>query len=216
MSNEQDMNKQPSTDTLRDAAAVIAAVAEVGLLFLSDTKRRNAIEILTGQFPRGSWWSHPQANAIYDILQDVERHPDLLSAKLLSGKVTFVHRRLWPALLTVVTAREPWQTEGMPPVAQQWLAAFDEAEAAGAPPPPVSRTVSKEIEARLLAYAESVHTTAGRHETRLESWRAWAARVGVPWPPPAQAEAPSLEDAKRSLEAAAAGLGPPPADLPWV
>jgi hypothetical protein len=206
------MSNQSSTGNLRDAAAVIDTVAELGLLFLSDPKRRNAIEILTGQFPRGSWWSHPQANAIYDILQAVERHPDLLSAKLLSGKVTFIHRALWPALLAVVTAREPWQTEGLPPVAQQWLAAFDDAEAAGAPAPPVSRTVSKEIEARLLTFAESVHTTSGRHETRLESWRAWAARVGLPAPPAAQAVA----EAKRTLETAAARLGPPPPELPWA
>jgi hypothetical protein len=205
---------EAATNPLRDASAVIDTISELGLLFLSDPKRRNAIEVLTGQHPRGSWWSHPQANAIYAILQSVEQHPDLLQAKLLSGKVTFIHRALWPALMTIVAAREPWQTQGLSPVVATWLAAFDEADSAGAGVPPVSRTVSKEIEARLLAHAESVHTSTGRHETRLLSWRTWATRVGQPWPP-ATPTAPAVAEARRALEAAAARLGPPPPELPW-
>jgi hypothetical protein len=197
---------------LKTADDVVAAVAELGLLFLSDPKRRNAIEILTGQHPRGSWWSHPQANDIYDILNVVEAHPDVLLAKLLSGKVTMVHRQLWPALLTVATSREPWQTEGLPAVAVDWLAAHDAVEAAGGPLPPASRTVSKEIEARLLAHGENVHTTSGKHETRLESWRSWAGRVGQAWPP---AGGPAVAAAKRAIEAAASRLGAPPPELPW-
>jgi hypothetical protein len=198
---------------LKDASAVVETVSDLGLLFLSDPRRRNAIEVLTGQCPRGSWWSHPRANEIYAILQSVEQHRDLLSAKLLSGKVTFIHRALWPALMTIVAAREPWQTRGLSAVAEKWLAAFDEAEAAGAGVPPVSRTVSKEIEARLITFAESVHTSSGRHETRLQSWRAWATRAGQPWPP--VTTGPAIAEAKRALETAAARLGPPPPQLPW-
>jgi hypothetical protein len=203
----------PGISSLKDGAAVMDVVSDLGVLFLSDPKRRNAIEILTGQFPRGSWWSHPRANDIYAILQSLERHPDVVLVKLLAGKVTFVHRALWPQLLAIATAREPWQTQGLPAVAAQWLAAFDEAEAAGAPMPPVSRTVSKEMESRLLTFAESVHSSTGKHETKLESWRSWAARVGQPMPPAADAE--TIAAAKHALESAAARLGPPPPQLPW-
>jgi hypothetical protein len=204
-----------STGALKDASAVTEVIATNGLLFLSDPKRPNAIEVLTGQFPRGSWWSHPQANEIYDILQSVERHPDVLMAKLLAGKVTFIHRALWPALLAVAVAREPWQTQGLSPVSERWLATFDEAEAAGAPVPPVSRTVSKEMESRLLLFAESVHASEGKHETRLESWRSWATRVGQPWPP-VPPVAPTLAEGKRAIASAAARLGSPPPQLPWT
>jgi hypothetical protein len=190
----------------------VTAVAEVGLLFLSDPKRRNAIQILTGQLPRGSWWSHPQANAIYDILNAVEQHPDVMLAKLLSGKVTMVHRKLWPALLAVASSREPWQTEGLSAVGAQWLAAFDAAEAAGEAMPAASRTVTKEIEARLLAHGENVHTDSGKHETRLESWRSWAERVGEKLPAGGGA---AVAEAKRALEEAAARLGPPAVEFPW-
>src|SRR3954447_24230932 len=96
-----------------DRRGVLDAVAELGVLLLSDPRRKNAIQILTGEFPRGSWWSHPAANQIYRTLQEVEEHRDLVAAKLLSGKVTFVHRTLWPALLAVVTSREPWQVANL-------------------------------------------------------------------------------------------------------
>jgi hypothetical protein len=201
------------TSNLKDAQAVVTALAEAGLLFLSDPRRRNAIEVLTGAHPRGSWWSHPRANEIYDILNSVEQHPDVLLAKLLSGKMTLVHRTLWPALLAVASAREAWQTDGLAPTAARWLASFDEAEAAGGPIPPASRTVGKEIEARLLVHGENVHTPSGKHETRLESWRSWAARVGQPWPDGGDAN--SVAEAKRALEQAAARLGPPPPEFPW-
>ena len=205
------MSNLSSTSALQDATAVTDAVSERGLLFLSDPKRPNAIQVVTGQFPRGSWWSHPQANDIYAILTSVERHPDVLLAKLLSGKVTLIHRALWPALLRIVTAREPWQTQGLSPLADRWLTAFDEAEAAGAAVPPVSRTISKEIEARLLVFAESVHTSTGKHETEagILAHVGHANGSGEPGPP-------TIDEAKRAIETAAAGLGTPPPKLPWA
>jgi hypothetical protein len=201
-----------ASKSVEEGRAVVEAVAKTGLLFLSDPKRSNAIQILTGEFPRGSWWSHPDAHRIYDILQDVEGHPDLLSTKLLAGKVTFVHRHLWPALLAVVAAspREPWQVDGLSPGARQWLVTLDEAAAAASEVVQPSRTVMKEVEARLLARGESVHTRQGRHETRLEPWTTWAARVGCACPP-----ALASAEGKRALEAAATALGPPPATFPW-
>ena len=203
------------TGLVADAKVVLQALADLGLLLLSDPKRPSAIQILSGEFPRGSWWSHPRANEMYGVLQDVERHPDVLLAKLLSGKVTLVHRRLWPALLTVVTARQAWQTAGLSAVAAGWLAAFDQAQAEGAPIPSASRTVSKEIAVRLLTHAESVHTAGGKHETQLEPWPAWAARVGQPLPPSPPTE-PQIAVAKQTIESAAARLGPPPPELPWT
>jgi hypothetical protein len=201
---------ESSTIEASDGSAVVAAVADLGLLFLSDPKRKSAIQILTGELPRGSWWSHPAASKLYQILKSVEQHPDLLSAKLLSGKVTFVHRALWPALLAVVTAREPWQMTGLLPGATQWLAVLDQPRSPGAEVPQPSRTVVKEIEARLLARGESVHTREGTHQTRLEGWTTWAQRAGCICPP-------SLSSAagKQAIESAASRLGPPPAGFPW-
>jgi hypothetical protein len=209
--NSPDVESSPKIQNapLKDASAVVAAVEELGLLFLSDPKRRSAIQILTGELLKGSWWSHPAANQIYAELQKVEDHRDLLTAKLLSGKVTFIHRALWPELLAVVTAREPWQVNDLSPGAAEWLAALDEARATRAFLAQPSRTVGKEIEARLLARGESVHTENGTHQTRLEDWAAWAARVGC---------APSarpLAESREALETAARRLGEPAPTFPW-
>ncbi len=49
----------------------------------------------------GSWWSHPKAHEIFAVLQAVVESGDVLVCRLLEGKVTLVHRRLWPALVRV-------------------------------------------------------------------------------------------------------------------
>lgn len=49
----------------------------------------------------GSWWSHPKAHEIFAVLQAVVDSGDVLVCRLVGGKVTLVHRRLWPALVRV-------------------------------------------------------------------------------------------------------------------
>src|SRR5262249_39362721 len=48
---------------------------------------------------RGSWWSHPKSRAIFRVLRAVNDSPDILVCRFVGGKITFVHRRLWPALV---------------------------------------------------------------------------------------------------------------------
>jgi hypothetical protein len=47
----------------------------------------------------GSWWSHPMSKEIFRITRSVRESPQVLVCRLVSGKVTFVHERLWPALV---------------------------------------------------------------------------------------------------------------------
>jgi len=49
----------------------------------------------------GSWWSHPKSHEIFSVLQAVVESGDVLVCRLVEGKVTLVHRRLWPALVRV-------------------------------------------------------------------------------------------------------------------
>jgi hypothetical protein len=59
----------------------------------------NLAEAIAGGPIRGSWWGHPKGREIFRVLQTVSGHPDVLVCKLVDGKITFVHRRLWPALV---------------------------------------------------------------------------------------------------------------------
>jgi hypothetical protein len=56
-------------------------------------------DAVAGEPVRGSWWAHPRAKAIFDALQRACASPDVLVCKLVGGKQTLVHRRLWPALV---------------------------------------------------------------------------------------------------------------------
>src|SRR5437879_13230623 len=51
---------------------------------------------------KGSWWSHPKSHEVFSVLQAVVESGDVLVCRLVVGKVTLVHRRLWPALVRVV------------------------------------------------------------------------------------------------------------------
>jgi hypothetical protein len=59
----------------------------------------NVAERVAGGPIRGSWWSHRAARAIFRVTRGLRASPDVLVCRLLGGKVTYVHRRLWPALV---------------------------------------------------------------------------------------------------------------------
>ncbi len=50
---------------------------------------------------KGSWWSHPKSRQVFAVLQAVTDSEDILVCRLVNGKITLVHRRLWPALVRV-------------------------------------------------------------------------------------------------------------------
>lgn len=56
-------------------------------------------EAIAGEPIRDHWWSHPKSHAIFAVTRAVRDSEDVLVCRLVKGKVTFVHRRLWPALV---------------------------------------------------------------------------------------------------------------------
>jgi hypothetical protein len=56
---------------------------------------------------KGSWWAHPKSHHIFAILQAVTDSEAVLVCRLVDGKVTLVHRRLWPALVRVAARFPP-------------------------------------------------------------------------------------------------------------
>lgn len=66
-------------------------------------------EAIAGAPFRGSWWAHPKGREIFAILQQLEDSPDILVCRLVDGHVTFVHRRLWPALVRMAAHFKPRQ-----------------------------------------------------------------------------------------------------------
>ena len=59
----------------------------------------NLVEFIAGEPVKGNWWSHPHSHRIFALTRSVRDSPDVLTCRLVNGKVTFVHRRVWPALV---------------------------------------------------------------------------------------------------------------------
>ena len=64
----------------------------------------NLAQEIAGEPIRGSWWGHPKGNQIYMLLNEVGDSPDIVRCRLHNGKITLVHRRLWPALVKMAAA----------------------------------------------------------------------------------------------------------------
>ncbi len=56
-------------------------------------------EAVAGERIRGSWWGHARGREIFAALGAIADSDDVRCFRLVDGKVTFVHRRLWPALV---------------------------------------------------------------------------------------------------------------------
>ncbi|HYM27285.1 MAG TPA: hypothetical protein VET66_04000 [Steroidobacteraceae bacterium] len=193
---------QTGIDAARDA--VLADLVRRGLLLKQDKRLPSAITLLAGAPLASSWWSHPQGRLFFRVLQALAEHPDLLLTKLLHGKDTFVHRSLWPELLTLAGAGEPWQSAGLPAPARRLLQRVQQADT----PLHASGTAARELQSRLLVHALEVHTGSGRHALALQPWAAWATQKAV-------TPAGSLTRSRAQLEAATRALGATPAALPW-
>jgi hypothetical protein len=172
-----------------------------GLLLESDPKLPSVCTIITGEPMKGSWWSHPMAQTIFQVNERLDDHPDVLIAKLLAGKVTFVDRQFWPALLAVAMSREPWQMRNLPDTAQKVLKFLKNAESARTDELKIGTVGRKELsesvrilERRLLIHSKQVHTRSGAHAKVLESWESWAASAKL------KTGEISLAKAKKTLE----------------
>jgi hypothetical protein len=60
-------------------------------------------EAIAGERIRGSWWGHPKGQTIFRVLEAVSDRDDVLVCRLVDDKVTYVHRRLWPALVKLAS-----------------------------------------------------------------------------------------------------------------
>src|SRR4051812_7836558 len=80
----------------------MAALIEHGMLLQSARGPiPNVAELVAGEPIHGSWWGHPASSAIFEALNVLAGSPDVVRTRLVNGKVTLIHRRLWPALVRV-------------------------------------------------------------------------------------------------------------------
>jgi hypothetical protein len=164
---------------------VIDELREHGLLLMQDKKIASVVALITGEALATSWWSHPRSHEIFRTLEKLGDDRDVLVTRLIAGKVTYVHRRLWPSFLAIAASGAEWQKRGLR-----------------------AKPSTRELQERLLVAAEEVHTESGRHEMRTQTWHAWAKEHAAKIPrvtPAAYAE----------LEEEAVKIGATARMLPW-
>ena len=154
-----------------------------GFLLESDPKLPSVCSLITGSPLRGSWWSHPLAQIIFQVNEQLEDHDDILIAKLVSRKVTFVHRKLWSELVTIGSARERWQLISLSAATKSLLGQVDAAGSLTTGETIWSQKTdmklgdaARDLEKRLLVIGTQFHSESGAHEKRLETWDHWMKR----------------------------------------
>src|ERR1700730_7780542 len=90
------------------AAEALAFVEEHGVVLVSAKGPVPRLtEAIAGEPIKGSWWGHPKSHQIWAILEAVTDSEDVLVCRLVKGRITLVHRRLWPALVRVASRFPP-------------------------------------------------------------------------------------------------------------
>lgn len=203
-------------DVQRAIARIRTEIAKRGLLLLHDKALPSVTTLVAGAPVSGSWWGHAAGPVIWEALQVID--DEVASAKLVAGKVTFIHARLWPALAAVGSERADWQWHRLGDAER---ALVDELDDAGqlrsderlAQAPPASRKALKRAidraERRLLVYTEQIHAESGKHARVLTSWSHFVkARALTP---------PAPSSARHELQTLVHGWPPPKGKrlLPW-
>ena len=87
----------PSTDTWQ--RKVEQEILRHGILLEADAQLPSVVALVAGEPIRGSWWGHPRGHDIFHACQHLREHDEIVTAKLVSKKVTYVHRNLWAMLV---------------------------------------------------------------------------------------------------------------------
>ena len=183
---------------LRTPAEALDLLREERVLTLTPTGGpRSLVGEIAGAV-RGSWWGHPQGGLIYSIAAALEDSPEVLGAKLVRGKVAFVHRSLWPQLARVVLDPD-WRRTAEKALAAPARQLLAEVEREGKLRLEGRAPARLDLEKRALVLGSSEHTESGRHAVVLRSWQDWA-------PAPLRKEARRLRFESALAELRAAGL----------
>jgi len=144
---------------------------------------RSLVGEIAGGPVRGSWWGHPKGSLMFDLANVLHDSRDVVAARLLEGKVTFIHKSLWPALVRVVSDGE-WRQSSLRRFGSLEKRILSAVEAKGRVE--ADRLTAAKGDRKLFKKAidrlaggmalltANVHTEKGSHAMILTSWSEWA------------------------------------------
>lgn len=154
------------------------------IMLESDPRLPNTVNLVAGGPIKGSWWGHPAGKRIWRVLNEFQNPREVLTTRLVSGKVTFIHRSLWSDVFCVAAAKEDWQTKSLSVGGKALLAKVQKKRELRADSVRWSSSnkgsvgdAARELERRLLVHSDEIHTERGTHVKLLRTWRRWASTV---------------------------------------
>jgi hypothetical protein len=165
-------------------------VEQCGLVTLSPLgDLPSIVRLVAGDDATARWWSHPKGTAIFNLYQHLADRPTILVAKLVAGRVTLVHRRLWEPVLVLAQNRErvdaalsrlsPHTLEAYHAVCRQGSVSLRDAAALlESDRRRLKRSVIA-LEKHALVLTRDEHTDTGAHDVSIQSWRHFKAARAV-------------------------------------
>jgi len=156
---------------IRTPKQALEFVRKHGIVTMTASAKPSLVEAIVGGPVKGAWWGHAKGRLIFRLAESLHDSRNVMALKLVEGKVTFLHRTLWPALARVVTDPE-WRRSGARALAPDVGRLFRTVETRGSLRlNEDSMPGRKELEQSLLVHSGSVHTEKGSHATVLTSWK---------------------------------------------
>ncbi len=161
---------------------IVEKLDEYGLLLLSDPKLPSLAGLIAGEPISGSWWGHPKGKEIFEIACQLDERKEIITAKLISGKITYVHQKYFTHLAIIGSANDRWQLQNLSDSAKTLLYLLLSKGTLETNAPFLKEHLQRparaadELEKRLLIYAEEFHSTTGAHAKRLQSWQEWTTK----------------------------------------
>lgn len=145
------------------------------------------VEAVAGGPVHGSWRSHAKGRLMYRLGRMLRASDEVLSVRLVEGKVAFVDASLWPAVYRV--AMEPSRRRrtlaGLSPQARELLTAVERDRVVHLDKEGPWTKAREALEERLLVHVSETELQGGHHVTVLRSWRDWVS--------------PTVKEASRTL-----------------
>lgn len=147
-----------------------------GLLLLSDYELPSLTHLVAGEPIQGSWWGHPQGNLMFNLSNELMGEKDVLTVKFINKKITYIHKRHWDILYSLVHMEKEWQFLKLSPAGRKLYETVLKKGSLRADDKSLKQTpaeigkIANLLEERLLIYTESLHTDSGKHIRILKTW----------------------------------------------
>jgi len=137
---------------------------------------RSLAEAVAGGPITGSWRGHAKGRLIYRLGRVLRASDQVLTVRLVEGKVSFVDRSLWVELYRIAMepSRRRRALEGLSEKARELLTAVERGHVVSHRDDVSDEVPDETLELRLLVHVSARQGADKRPITVLRAWRDWA------------------------------------------